>query len=77
MEKSGKGVYVTQTAQSRSVAQLSEDEKNLTINASKSEKEKQIRLMLTLSDSLKELYENLNNLSNLSRIMERELKNVN
>jgi len=77
MEKSGKGIHVTQTAQSRSVAQLSEDEKNLTINASKSEKEKQIRLMLTLSDSLKELYENLNNLSNLSRIMERELKNVN
>jgi len=77
MKKSRKGVYVTQTAQSRSALQLSK-EKNLTINTSnKSEKEEQIRLMLTLTDSLNELYKNLSKLSNLSKIMEKELKNVN
>ena len=74
MKKSGKGVHVTQTLQSRSAVQLSK-EKKLTINTSnKSEEEKQIGLMSTLSDSLYELYENL---SNLSKIMEKELKNVN
>jgi len=77
MKKPGKGVHVTQTLQSRSAVQLSK-EKNLTINTSnKSEKEKQIGLMSTLSDSLYELYENLSKLSNLSKIMEKELKNVN
>jgi hypothetical protein len=75
MKKSRKGVHTTQTAQSRSAAQLNEEEKNLTINTSnKSEKEKQIRLMINLSDSLNELYENL---SKLSKIMEKKSKNVN
>ena len=75
MKKSGKSVHVTETAQSRSAAQLSEEEKNLTINTSnESKKEKQIRLMHTLNDSLNGLYENL---SKLSKIMEKELKNVN
>jgi len=76
MKKPEKDVYVTQTLQSRSAVQLSK-EKNLTINISnKSEKEKQIGLMSTLSDSLYELYENISKLSKLSKIMEKELKNV-
>jgi hypothetical protein len=69
MKKPKKGVHVAQTAQSRSAAQLSEEEKKLTINTSdKSEKEKQIKLMINLNDSLNELYENL---SKLSKIMEK------
>jgi len=78
MKNSRKDVYVTQTAQFRSAVQLNEKEKKLTINTpDKSEEEKQIGLILSLSDSLSILYENLNKLSNLGKIMEKELKKVN
>jgi len=75
MKRSEKGVHITQTAQSHSAAQLSEEEKNSTVNTfNQSEKDKQIKLMLTLSDSLNELYQNL---SKLNEVVEKKSKNIN
>jgi len=66
---------MTQTAQPRSLAKLSNAGKDLTVNKSKNDDN--VKLLLSLCDSLNELYEKLNRLSNIlgKKIVEHNLEN--
>jgi len=73
--KQKKGALTTQTTQLRSWARLSEAGKDLTIKKSKNDEN--VKLLLSLCDSLDELYEKLNRLSNIlgKKIVEHNLEN--
>jgi hypothetical protein len=73
-----KGFLKTRTAQPRTCAKLNEPEKNLTLYKPEKEKddnnEDNVKLLLSLCNSMDELY---NNLSKLSNVLEKRIEEHN